>query len=354
MIVALPPPPAPPAIVAQIADDELFYTYVKQKRYAEAIDPGMRYLEAHPDNDAFACDLAYALLDLDRTDDARKLLGLHGTYLRAHPDAASVWLDLSYKDADAKRYHDAAADVDAYLAIKPNDVAAKAQRTAYAQAAWGGPRYTSYGYTQYEGRFADQILGIDQSYALAPQSAVQPYVATHLSEDTRSGAPGTPQIFNDNAFVTDAGFRSKFGAYLLGFIEGGVGIGLRGQGTIGDLRYGVEYSRQFVTSPLASTTVNVSAVMYSRYAGNGIMYYNVMHDFGGHRLRPVVGINGGIDTHGVFGNNFAETEAGFDIGTSAFALRVLGVRGYYLQRGSVLAAPPYSTLRVQMIFSAGK
>jgi|GEM_PF-5181381 tetratricopeptide (TPR) repeat protein len=352
MIVALPP--SPPAIIAQVADDELFYTYVKQKRYADAIDPGMRYLEAHPENDDFACDLAYALLDLGRTDDARKLLRAHAAYLRAHPDRASVWLDLSYKDADAKRYHDAIDDVDAYLAIKPNDVAAKAQRTAYGQAAWGGPRYTSYGYTQYEGRFSDTLVGIDQTYALAPQSAVQPYVATHLSEDTRSGAPGASQIFNDNALIADAGLRSKFGSYLLGFIEGGVGIGLRGQGTISDLRYGLEYSRQFAAAPLASTTVNVSAVMYSRYAGNGIMYYNVMHDFAGHRLRPVVGINGGIDTHGVFGNNFAEAEGGVDVGTSAFTLRVLGVRGYYFQRGSALTAPPYSTLRVQMIFSAGK
>lgn len=352
MIATLPPTPA--AIVVQVADDELFYTYVKQKRYAEAIDPGMRYLAAHPDNDAFACDLAYALLDLGRTEDARKLIVTRGAYLRSHPDSAAIWMDLAYKDGDAKQYHDAIADIDAYLAIKPSDVTATAQRTAYTQAIWGGPRYTSYGYTQYEGRFADQIIGLDQTYALAPQSAIQPYVVTHLSEDTRSGAPGSPQIFNDNALVTDLGVHSKFGAYLAGFIEGGVGIGLRGQGTIGDVRYGFDYSRQFAAAPLSTTTVNVSAVMYSRYAGNGIMYYNVMHDFSGHRLRPVIGINGGLDTHGIFGNNFAEAEAGFDVGTSAFTLRVLDVRGYYLPRGSALAAPPYSTLRVQMIFSAEK
>jgi tetratricopeptide (TPR) repeat protein len=352
MIVSLPPPP--PAIVEQVSDDELFYTYVKQKRYAEAIEPGMRYLEAHPENDAFACDLAYALLDLGKTDDVRKLLATRGAYLRANPETASIWLDLSYKDSDDKRYHEAIADVDAYLAIKPNDAGAKAQRAAYAQAEWGGPRYASYGYTQYEGRFSDQIVGVDQSYTLAPQSVVQPYVAMHLSEDTRSGAPGSPQIFNDNALVTDGGLRSQFSPYLSGFVEGGVGIGLRGQGTISDLRYGFIYSRQFAAAPLPSTSINISAAMYSRYGGNGIMYYNVMHDFGGHGIRPIIGLNGGLDTHGVFGNDFAEAEAGFETGTNAVTLRVLDVRGYYLPRGSALAAPAYSTLRVQMIFNVNK
>jgi len=352
MIVSLPPPP--PAIVAQVADDELFYTYVKQKRYADAIEPGLRYLAAHPENDAFACDLAYALLDLGRTDEARKLLATRGTYLHEHPDAASIWMDLSYKDADAKRYHDAIDDLDAYLAIKPDDRTAKAQRDAFAQAAFGGPRFSSYGYTQYEGRFGDELLGIDQNYALAPLNTVQPYVAMHLSEDTRSGAPGSPQIYSDNALVTDAGVRTKFGSYLSAFLEAGAGIGLRGQGTIGDVRYGLVYSRQYAAAPLPSTTVNVSAAFYSRYAGNGIMYYNVMHDFGGRRLRPVIGLNGGLDSHGVFGNNFAEAEAGIATGTPAFSLRVLDVHGWYVPRGTALPSSAYSTLRVQMVFGTEK
>jgi tetratricopeptide (TPR) repeat protein len=347
-------PPTPPAIVVQADDADQFYAFVNQKRYADAIPLGTRYLAAHPENDAFAFDLAYALLDLDRTDDARRVIASRAAYLREHPDAASIWLDISYKDSDAKRYHEAIDDVDAYLAIRPNDIAAKAQRTAYADAAWGGPRYQSYSYTQYEGRFADQFFGVDQSYALAPASAIQPYVASHLTEDVRSGAPGSSQIFSDNALVTDAGLRTKFGPYMTAFIEGGVGIGLRNQGTIPDLRYGLTFSRQFAAAPFAYTSVNVSAAEYSRYGGNGIMYYNVLHDFGGRRLRPVIGLNGGMDTHRVFGNNFAEAEAGIEIGTSALSFRVLDVRGLYFTRGIGLPAPPYSTLRVQMVFGVAK
>jgi hypothetical protein len=306
-----------PAIIAQVDDGDRFYQLVQQQRYAEAIPIGERYLSTHPDNDAFAVDLAYALLDVGRAKEARRILTGRDKYFRDHPQAASIW-----RDIDA--------------------------------AEWKGPRFESYSSTQFEGRFGDQFFNVDQTYALAPPGIVQPYVAMHLAEDLRSGAPGSPQIFSDNALVIDAGVRRRLGPDLVSFIEGGAGIGLRGQGTIGDVRYGLAYSRQWASAPLPSTTVNLSAAIYSRYAGNGITYYNVLHSFGGRYFRPIAVLNGGFDSHNVFGNRFVEAEAGIETGNSKLSLRVLGVRGYYLSHAAGTASAPYTTLRVQMVFGASK
>ncbi|MGH7682865.1 MAG: tetratricopeptide repeat protein, partial [Vulcanimicrobiaceae bacterium] len=225
-----------PAIIAQVDDGDRFYQLVQQQRYAEAVPVGERYLATHSGDDAFAVDLAYALLDVGKAKEARRILTGRDAYFRAHSQAASIWRDIG-------------------------------------AAEWKGPRFESYSSTQYEGRFGDQLFDVDQTYALAPPGVVQPYVAMHLSEDLRSGAPGTSQIFSDNALVTDAGVRRRLGPYLVTFIEAGAGIGLRGQGTIPDLRYGLAYSRQWASAPLPSTSINLSASIYSRYAGNGIAYY---------------------------------------------------------------------------------
>jgi hypothetical protein len=261
-------------------------------------------------------------------------------------------MDFSYKAAAAKQYREAISDADTYLAIRPGDATAKDQRTNYVDDLWGGPRYQNFGYAQYEGRFADVFFGFDQTYALAPAAPVQPYAALYLTEDTRSGAPGAPQIYSDNALIADLGLKSHFGPYVTGFVEGGAGIGLRGQGTITDFRYGLRYFEQWGARNNPYTTVSASAGYYSRYGGNDIMYYQALHDFGGKRIRPVVGVNGGFDSHNVFGNNFLEGFAGAQAGTSALTFRLVQVEGTYLTRGIVPAPKaPYSTLRGTVFFS---
>jgi hypothetical protein len=333
----------------------LFYAYNQRKQYAAAIAYGTEYLALRPADDAFAMYLSYADLNNGDIEAARAIARQRAAYFRTTPKAASLWMALSYRDAAAKRYPTAVADVDTYLSFDPSDAGARAQRTAYANAIWGGARYQNFGYVQYEQRFQDTFVGMDQTYALAPAAAVQPYAAFYLSEDTRSGPPGSPQIYSDNALIADLGVRSRLGAYATAFVEGGAGIGLRGQGTISDLRYGMRYFEQWGARTQAYTSVNASAAFYSRYAGNFIGYYTVLHDFGGRSIRPLAGINGGLDSHNVFGNNYVEGVAGFQTGTNALTFRLLQVEGTYLTRGLAPAPKaPYSSLRGSIFFGFGK
>ena len=328
----------------------LFYAELASGATDRAIFYGEKYRALRPDDEPFAMDLTYAQLKAGNLAAARTILAAHESYLRTHPDAAKVWLDLGYRDADAKEYSQAIADVDVYLSIHPGDSSALAQRTVYVNDLRGGPRETLYGYTYYDSRFHDTFFGADQSYVLSQGRGPQLYFAAHLSEDLRSGAPGSPQIYNDDALITDLGIRQSITPNLSAFIEGGAGIGLRGQGTISDVRYGFLYSQQWGKALNGTTTINASAVLYSRYAGNAIMYYNVLHAFPGRSLRPLIGLNGGLDSHSVFGNNYLEGLYGVETGTSALTFRVVGVEGTYLTRGTVPTQPAYSGVRASIIF----
>jgi thioredoxin-like negative regulator of GroEL len=333
----------------------LFYAYNAGRTVDSAVGFGDQYLALRPDDNAFAIDLAYADLNLGRTAAARTIASPRAAYLQANPAKAKIWMAIAYKDADAKQYRLAVADADTYLALEPTDVAARAQRTAFVNAIWGGPRYQNFGYAQYESRFQDTFFGVDQTYALAPAARVQPYAALYLTEDLRSGPPGSPQIYSDNALIADLGLRSHFGPYVVGFLEAGAGIGLRGQGTITDLRYGARYFQQWGARTQPYTTVNASAAFYSRYGGNFIGYYTTIHDFGGKTIRPVIGINGGLDSHNVFGNNYIEGLAGFQTGTNALSFRLVQVEGTYLTRG-LNPAPKaaYSGIRASVFFGLAK
>ena len=326
----------------------LFYAYQSNGNLASALAYGNQYLALQPSDDGFAMDLAYAELKAGNLALVRSIIAARAPYLRTHPDSAKLWLELSYRAADAKNYSDAIADVDTYLTLQPADTSAKVQRATFVGDAWGGPRASTFATTYYDGRFNDEFLSLDEIYTLAPAHGIQPYVAAHLTEDARSGAPGTPEIYSDNALVTDAGLRAPILPHLTAFVEGGAGIGLRGQGTISDARYGALYGQQWGNAPYGFTSVDASTGVYSRYQGNTIGYYDIMHGFPGKAARPLIGINGGLDSHNVFGNDFVEGLYGLEIGNGAVKYRILGVEGWYLR--TVHKQPNYSSLRAMIVF----
>lgn len=333
----------------------LFYAYQTLHRLDEALSFGERYLAINPNDDKFAMDVAYADLTLGRVDRARAIVLPRQAYLLAHPGAASIWMDISYKDGDRKDYRRAISDVDAYLAFRPNDAPARYQRSLYQYNLWGGPRLAVYGYGQYEGRFADTFYGTDLTYTLAPAAVVQPYAALHLVGDTRSGAPGSPQIYSDNSLAADLGLRTQLGKNANAFVEGGVGIGLRGQGTITDLRYGLNYYQAWGTiAKQPETEAGVTGAFYSRYNDNFIVYYNMLHRLGGKGIRPFVGINGGLDSQRVFGNNYVEAQFGVEVGSPALTLRLMQVQGAYLTRGAKIPQTSYSTFRGMLVFGVAQ
>ncbi len=329
----------------------LFYGLNERKSASAAVNYGERYLELRPNDDAFAMDLAYAELGLGNLTAARNIVATRSTYLRAHPDSASIWLDFSYKDADAKQYRAAISDVDTYLQFKPTDASATQQQAAYVNEIWSGSRFQSYGYSQYEGRFWDNFFGVDSRYKLAP-GIVQPYVANHIVGDLESGAPGTPQIYSDNAVIFDTGVNIRLSPYASFFGEGGFGIGTRGQGTISDLRYGFSYSQRWGNHAL--TEMDASAAIYSRYNNNFISYFTLLHQFGGKGVRPIAGIDAALDEKAIFGNNYVDAFAGVQLGTDAIALRLLTVNGFYLSRGLVVPQMGYSTFRATLVFGVAK
>lgn len=329
----------------------LFYAFNARGATARAASYGERYLALRPDDDGFAMDLTYAELSMGKPADARGIVAARAAYLRAHPSAASVWLDIANKDAEAKQFRAAIAAVDSFLTFHPGDTAAKRQRADYVNSIWGGPRYQTFGYGQYEGRFPDTFFGLDSKYSLAP-GKLQPYLTSHIVGDLESGAPGSSQIFSDNAMIFDAGARLRLGPSLSFFGEGGIGVGTRGQGTITDLRYGFTYSQRW--GKHAFTQLDASAVLYSRYGTNTISYVTLLHQAGSKRIRPITGVDAGYDAKSTFGNNFLDAFAGVQVGTDSAALRVLLVNGIYLSRGLPIPQTNYSTLRVLFVFGASK
>jgi len=392
VVFSLCPKAAAAADVAQVDPDfDLFYLSVNVERFDDAIVYGRRYFAAHPENDAFAVDLADALLSAGKLDeardivvtrqayiaahpasaviyfdlakaylavgrvsDARALIATQSAYLKEHPDAATIWLDLAAKDAVAARWRDAYDDVSAYLQYYPDDANARAQRAQYLSAEWNGPRFQADGYGIYEGRFSDGFFGADTQYMLAT-GVIQPYVANHIVADVRSGAPGTPQTFSDNAVIFSTGLRARLSPYAFLFVEGGVAVGTRGNGTISDLRYGFYYSQRWGSQ--AYTEVDLTWATYSRYNSNFITFQSAYHVWGGvfgnKFIRPIVGVNVGFDEKNIFGNSFAESFGGMQIGSDTLSLRLVDVAGLYIQR-STLSAPPYSTFRATVIFSVSQ
>ena len=333
----------------------LFYAYNAAGETQPALLYGRKYLALSPSDGTFAMDLTYAELKAGNVADARAILAANEAYLRAHPEAAKVWLDLSYRDADAKQYPQAIADVDSYLTIDPTDAQARVQREDYVSDLHGGPREGLYGYSYYDSRFDDTFFGADETYALSrPGQGVQPYLVAHLSDDTKSGPPGSPQIYSDDALIADFGLRTALTPHITAFVEGGVGIGLRGQGTISDARYGGLYSQEWGKLGHDFTSIDTSVAVYSRYAGNTIGYLNALHIFPGRTVRPLFGINGGLDSHSVYGNNFVEAVYGIQAGTTAVSYRLVGVEGEYLTRGTIRPQPAYSGVRAMLVFGFSK
>ncbi|HVA34030.1 MAG TPA: tetratricopeptide repeat protein, partial [Candidatus Baltobacteraceae bacterium] len=101
--------------------DTLFYGDVQQKRYAEAIVYGRRYLAEHPDNDSFAMDLAYAEIAAGNVDAAAAIADRRDAYLRAHPQNAGLLAALFYAYKDRKALQRAIRYGDEYLSLRPND-----------------------------------------------------------------------------------------------------------------------------------------------------------------------------------------------------------------------------------------
>lgn len=332
----------------------LFYAYQRRGDTERALQYGETYLALVPSDDAVAADVAYAQAGAGHTARARELLLAHAGYLRTHPSAAKAWMAIAYREAAEKRYVQAINATDRYLALVPSDAQARAQRAAFVDERWGGPRQTLFGYVYNDTRFADTFAGIDEAYTLASSGGLRVYAAAHLREDTRSGAPGSPQIYSDDALVADLGIRESLGAYLAAYAEGGAGFGLRGQGTVGDARYGLLYSRGWNGPGASRTSVDASAAVYSRYAGNAIAYYQILHTFTGRGVRPLIGLNGGFDSQRVFGNNYLEGLYGVELGDGRLALRLLGVEGLYLTRGAFPARPAYSSFRAMLVFGIAK
>jgi hypothetical protein len=324
----------------------LFYATAKSGDQRGALAYGRRYRMLSPQDAAFGVDLAYAELKVGDVKAAREIAQSDEPYLRAHPDAARLWMSLAYRAADARNYALAIADADRYLAIMPSDAQAHAQRAQFAYDLWGGPHQTTYGYAYYDSRFADTFAGIDHTITLAPARGIQPYLLAHITDDTRSGAPGSPQIYADDALIVDAGLRLALSPNVMLFAAGGEGIGLRGQHAEADLRYGGTVHAQWGTPSRGLTTVDASAASYSRYGGNAIAYYDVIHTFPGPAVRPLVGINGGFDTHRVFGNRYVEGLYGLELSAGALRWRIYGVDGYYLGAGPQAR---YATLRAMLI-----
>lgn len=312
-------------VVAADADYALraaFYDEVRAKNYTKAADDGEAYLAKHPDDRAFALDVAYAELSAGR---------------RAQAIA---------------RFEQLAASGDPKVAP-----AARAQLAAMnggggSAAAYVPPRGYAYAYSDYESRFADVFSGGFVRYDLAKWAPVIPYAALNVTYDTRSGAPGVAQIYNDNAAVLGAGLRFPTSVYGYGFIQAGYSQGLRKQRSFWEDRFGYAYSRDYgdTARPQPHAQTNFSIADYSRFQSNVISYVQGSYDvsLNNQPLRAIGGGTMAFDAHRLYYNNYAEAYAGLMVrGSPVWYVRGVALTGVYLGRGVDRPADPsYRGFRV--------
>lgn len=381
-----------PAADALKAD---FYDAVRRKAYAQANLIARRYLLLNPNDDPLRLDDAYVLLDLGQTTEAtvsfRVLSSSKNPTVAtaARKQLADLLLQAAY-DASGKGDHVAAmASLKEYLTIKPDDDQARLQlayelnalgrndeaRQEFAKltasptadiakkagaavanlspvshTAYVAPPGSLYGYVIHDNRFADTFYGADLRYDLNAARVV-PYLIAHLSSDTRSGAPGAAEIFNDDALVLGAGVRTAVSKRVSAFAEAGSSIGLRGKESFPEVRYGVTYYAEFGSINAAHTTIEGSAVEYSRFT-NFIFYGSLTHDFPVHGpLRAVVGLNGALDAHRFYYNNYAEAYLGLQLRLGKpVTLRLIHAYGTYLDRGIGAPQRSYESTRAEALF----
>lgn len=314
-----------------IADDSgfaqrtQFYDAVRAGHDAQAVEIGKAYRAAHPDDDTFALDLAYAEIRAGDTADAKALLQTLG----ASPNAQVA------KAANAQ-------------------LAAMSSRSR----AYVADRGYAYGYAQNEARFGDNIFGGFARYDLSKPAAVMPYAVVRFNYDTRSGVPGIGQIYQEDAVVGSVGFRAPIGVYSYAYIDGGYSVGLRSQPNLWDSRYGIVGSRDYGTQdgPKPHFLWDYSVAEYSRFQGNVIGYLAASYDpiLSGH-LRAIAGGSYNFDAHRLYYNNYDEVYGGLLYRLSpTLALRAVEVGGTYLPRGIAIPSPRgYSTFRALLVFGAG-
>jgi tetratricopeptide (TPR) repeat protein len=312
------------------------------------------------------------------------------TELKLHPDVATAWRQLGYIDHSLNDHAAAVAAIDRYLALVPNDEAAKLDRayelaaannTAQARAAFTALQsssdpavaaaarrqvaamapakpvnFESFGYAENESRFHDTFFGLDARYRLAA-GPIEPYVALHFTDDAKATSVPATTILNDDAIVLAFGLRTGIAKHIDAFVEGGQAQSLLAGVSESDLRYGLQSSARYGSGGTHSQMqVDWSLARYSRYA-NTIGYATVAHDFsiGAGVLRGVGGSDLALDTGRAFYNNYIDGFAGVQVRRGTVTLRVVGVAGDYLSRG---INPPvqrtYTSVNAVLLFGYSK
>jgi tetratricopeptide (TPR) repeat protein len=310
--------------------------------------------------------------------------------LKLHPDVATAWRQLGYIDHSLNDHAAAVAAIDRYLALMPNDEAAKLDR-AYEVAAGNSPaqaraafaalqsssdpavaakaraqvaamtpakpaNFESFGYAENESRFHDTFFGLDARYRLA-DGPIEPYVALHFTDDAKASSVPATTILNDDAIVLALGLRTEIAKNVDAFVEGGQAQSLLTGVSESDLRYGMQSSARYGSGGThAQTQIDWSLARYSRYT-NTIGYATVAHDFsiGAGVLRGVAGSDLALDTSRAFYNNYLDGFAGVQVRRGTVTLRVVGVAGDYLSRG---ISPPlqraYTSVNAVLLFGYSK
>jgi tetratricopeptide (TPR) repeat protein len=310
--------------------------------------------------------------------------------LKLHPDVALAWRQLGYIDHSLNDHAATVAAIDRYLALMPNDEAAKLDRayelaagndTAQARAAFAAlqsssdpdvaakarrqlaamtpakpPNFESFGYAENESRFHDTFFGLDARYRLA-DGPIEPYVALHFTDDAKAASVPATTILNDDAIVLAFGLRAEIAKNIDVFVEGGQAQSLLTGVSESDLRYGLQSSSRYGSGGThAQTQVDWSLARYSRYA-NTIGYATVAHDFsiGSKVVRGVTGSDLALDTDRAFYNNYIDGFAGLQVRRGTVTLRVVGVAGDYLSRGINLPVQrSYTSVNAVLLFGYSK
>jgi hypothetical protein len=303
------------------AQRQAFYDAVKAGDDRKAVEIGKAYLDAHPTDDAFALDLAYAELRIHNRADAIALLQRLRT--SSNPQVSKMAND--------------------ELAVLGGRLAGHGY--AYNAAA-------------YESRFDDFIFDGFNYYNFAGFGHAAFYASLRYTYDTRSN-PGVGQIYFQDYVAPGVGFRQMLAApYLFAYAEAAYAFGLGGQRSLAETRYGVAGSRDYgaLNSDKPHALVDGNIAEYSRFDGNIIGYLQMHYDvkLTGH-LRPVVGMRVFGDTQRLTYNNFLEAQEGAIYWfTPGLYLEGVGAQGTFDGRGTPLAQPRgYATWRVLLVTGLG-
>ena len=306
----------------------------------QAVERFRRATAADTTHHRAALELGFALLALERRDEAREVFA---RVVLIAPNDAPSWLQLGYLHQAAGDLRGARLAFERAGEVGEGEVRERALAAARVIAAMrsgerGTPFLEVYAAPLYQSRFDNFIAAghLRVGAVLASSPRLEGYALVRFARDTRSRAGEQPQIFSDNVASVGVGARMRVPGTPVtayGELAGSRSFGVSRLGGRADHRAGA-----LAWHAWPGGEASLDASYYHRFE-NGILYALARQMVGAatgsaRTFRPYFQAGLVADTRGEFYNNVGEGGVGLLLspaGPAGARIHAQYVRGWYLR-----------------------